>query len=443
MNETLALLWPALSDIIDQTISWLWLFSPIWLTIALIPLAWDMWVRYAHYKWHTTRKYAVLEIKVPQETFKSPAAMELVLHALIQTGGEGTPHERYWKGKTRPWASLEIAVINGEVHFYIWCFDGQKNFITANLYAQYPDIAVHEVEDYTKEVSRNLKTKYDVWACQYAFVKPDAYPIKTYVDYGLSEDPDEEFKVDPLVSLLEVLGTTNKEDQIWFQFITRAHKAESTIFNNSKKDMWMESAKKEIQKIIDSASVERVEVTESGKTVKTMVPAQAKMTTEKKDLIDAISRSIAKNPFDVGIRCIQVHPKGELSHIRRDVIKGAFRQFGSNILNNIKPDDQDYNYYWQDPAYYFKIPFMKPRNWRLGRHVFKCFCTRSYFFYPYNDGAHIPFLFWGVKSHNKPIMVMNTEELATLYHLPGSTAKVPALKRIPSKRAHAPANLPT
>ncbi len=360
--------------------------------------------------------------------------MELVLNALIQTGGEGTPFERYWQGKTRPWASLELCVINGEVRFYIWCFDGQKNFLMASIYAQYPDVVIHEVEDYTKTIAEN-RDKYDVWTCQYEFAKLNPYPIKTYVDYGLSEDPDEEFKVDPLVSLIEVLGTVNREDQIWFQFIARAHKAEAGIFNQKLPDKWIDEAKSEIQKIIDEASVER-----DGQ----LVPSQAKMTTEKKDLIDALARSTAKFPLDVGVRCIQVYPKGQDARIRRDVIKAAFRQFGSTNLNSIKPNDQDYSYYWQDPATYF--PFLQkvftPRNSKLAEHLFRCYQLRSYFFYPYQRGPHIPFLPWGTVANALPTMVMNTEELATLYHFPGSTSRAPALKRIPSKRAEAPANLP-
>jgi hypothetical protein len=381
-----------------------------------------------------SRKYTVLEIKLPAETTKSPAAMELVLNALIQTGGEGSPYERYWTGKTRPWASLELVVINGEVRFYIWCFEGQKNFLMANIYAQYPDVAIHEVEDYTRIVSEN-PDKYDVWTCQYDLLKPDPYPIKTYVDYGLSDDPDEELKVDPLVSLIEILGSVNKEDQIWFQFIARAHKKEANIFNKSGKDKWIEEAKAEIDKIVESASVERDGV---------MYPAQAKMTAEKKDMIDALARSITKYALDVGIRCIQVYPKGERGHVRADIIKGAFRPFGSTNLNGIKPDDQDFTYYWQDPADHF--PFLRkiftPRNQKLADHLFRCYQLRSYFFYPYQPRLHIPFMFWGNKHNAKKHMVLNTEELATLYHFPGSTSRAPALKRIPSKRAEAPSNLP-
>src|SRR5207244_178613 len=126
-----------------------------------------------------------------------------------------------------------------------------------------------------------------------------------------------------------------------------------------------------------------------------------------------------------GVRCIQVHPKGKTGDIRRDLIKGAFRQFGSNNLNSIKPDDQDYNYYWEDPVYYFKLPFFKPRNERLGEHLFDCFIQRSYFFYPYVHSIHLPFIPWAVKSKHKAPIVLNTEELATLYHFPGSTSKAP------------------
>jgi len=38
--------------------------------------------------------------------------------------------------------------------------------------------------------------------------------------------------------------------------------------------------------------------------------------------------------------------------------------------------------------------------------------------------------------------VMTTEELATIYHIPGQVATTPSLARIPSKRAEPPPNLP-
>jgi hypothetical protein len=39
-------------------------------------------------------------------------------------------------------------------------------------------------------------------------------------------------------------------------------------------------------------------------------------------------------------------------------------------------------------------------------------------------------------------MVLNAEELATMYHFPGSVASTPGIERVASKKAEAPINLP-
>jgi len=38
--------------------------------------------------------------------------------------------------------------------------------------------------------------------------------------------------------------------------------------------------------------------------------------------------------------------------------------------------------------------------------------------------------------------ILTTEELATIYHFPGSVSTTPNLNRVPSKKAEAPSNLP-
>lgn len=402
----------ALDYAIPETFRWVWAFAPIWIPFILIEETWETWVAYRRVRWMRKQKKVVLEIKLPQETFKSPAAMELVLNALLQTGGEGTPVDRYWDGKARPWCSLELCSIDGEIRFFIWCFGSQKDFIMANIYASYPDVAIHEVEDYTTKVALNIE-KYDLYTAEYAFVKPDAYPIKTYIDYGLSDDPDEELKVDPLAALLEVMASIKKEDQVWFQFIVRAHAAEKTIFNKKKPDTWIESAKKEVEKLLGETVEEK-----DGKKI---VHAE-RLTEGKKEAIKAIERSVGKYAFDVGIRGINVVPKG--NSLAVGIIKGSFRPFGSNNLNGLAPKAAEFEYPWQDKK------GKKVAHWK--KVLFDCYCARSYFHSPY-PGTDIP---------KNPFVVMNTEELATFYHFPGSTVKTPGLKRIPSKRADAPANLP-
>ncbi len=52
---------------------------------------------------------------------------------------------------------------------------------------------------------------------------------------------------------------------------------------------------------------------------------------------------------------------------------------------------------------------------------------RSYFYPPFDGEAPL---------------VMNSEELATVYHFPGSVALTPAIERVGSKKGGAPSNLP-
>src|SRR5947209_6512038 len=95
-------------------------FYPIWLPILTGAVFWQLWVRYVRYAFFLKTEMMLLEIKIPREISKSPLAMEVVLLALHQTGGESTVMDRYWKGQVRAWSSLEIVSIDGEVKFMIW-----------------------------------------------------------------------------------------------------------------------------------------------------------------------------------------------------------------------------------------------------------------------------------------------------------------------------------
>ena len=46
------------------------------------------------------------------------------------------------------------------------------------------------------------------------------------------------------------------------------------------------------------------------------------------------------------------------------------------------------------------------------------------------------------KPHKRKTFILNTEELATVYHFPGSVVRTPALGRIESKKGEPSAGLP-
>ena len=147
--------------------------SPLVVMIALFFIFIDLWIDYTRAKAFLKQEYAIVEVKLPKETIKSPAAMELFLTALHQTSGEGGWFGRYWYGKTRAWFSLELVSIEGQIHFFIWMRKSFKNLISTSLYAQFPGIEVHDAEDYARSVHYDPKTM-EVWAADLGFSKPDA-----------------------------------------------------------------------------------------------------------------------------------------------------------------------------------------------------------------------------------------------------------------------------
>ena len=337
--------------------------------------------------------------------------MEFLFTALWQVGGEGTWFDVYWKGQTRPWYSFELCAIDGKLHFFIWAQKKYKNMVEANLYSQYPGIEIHEVPDYTPNVSFDPVT-HNAFATEFALTKADPFPIKTYVDYGMDKDPKEEFKIDPMTPLVEFLASSmGTGHNAWIQIIARAHKAEE--WDPVKKELvdarWSKGAEKEVEAI-------------RAKTKPADPTGRPRMLTKvEEDKIVALERSVTKPGFDVGIRAVYIAPKDIFSPTIGAGIVAGMRNYNSGELNGFKPvrnPDATANYPWQFMKIRKKIP--------LKLEMVDAYKNRGYF---YNE-------------FKTPHFVLNTEELATIFHLPGGVATTPAFDRIGSKKAEAPSNLP-
>jgi hypothetical protein len=401
------------SDIGYELVKWIIVSASVWVPIVLgflLVRAWIDWKRADFF--FNKNKYVLLEIKLPRETNKSPLAMELFFHNLYQTSGEGTWYARYFQGKTRPWFSLEIVSIEGQVKFHIWTRSDWKNIIEAGLYSQYPDIEVYEVPDYTRSASFDPKTT-GLWASDFEFTKPDPLPIKTYVEYGLLKDPKEEFKVDPIAPMIEFLGTVGPNQQVWIQFMIRAHKKEQRAKGSwfKQTDAWKDQAKEEIAKVIKEATL---------KSEDEKKPSTLNLTDTQKEFIASIERSVSKYAFDTGIRALYICKKESFDKMNISGIIGSFRQYGSEQWNGFKPARwlNGFDFPWQD--------FKELRQNKIRMLALDAYKRRSYFFPPYQE---------------KPL-VLNVEELATMFHFPGSVVRTPTFERVASKKSEAPANLP-
>lgn len=389
-----------------------WTFAPVWVPLAALITWFDRWLAYKRREYIKSQGGILIEIRIPREMAKSPVAMETFLLSLHQTG-VGSLLDAYLKGRVRPWFSLELVSIGGSVHFYMWLHPKFKNLIETQLYAQFPNIEVHEVPDYALKVNYDPGKYKFGWIGQFALTKADAYPIKTYIDYGLHTDPKEEFKVDPIVPLLEFLGSLKKGEQAWIQILVQGHTKEGLKYGRifTKPD-WKSGIQKEIEDIF-----------KKGNPKGTDKPNFNGLTQSQKDVITAIERSASKTPFDAMIRGAYIAEVDAFDPNNIGGFLGSFKQFGSNTLNGFRPgfSAAAYDYPWQD--------FRGKKKIDNEQKLLEAYKRRSFFNPPFKHFHANPF-------------ILTTEELATIYHFPGEVARTPTLSRLPSKKAEAPSNLP-
>ena len=401
---------------------------PILLAYILFKLFWPLWVNYVRSDTFARRKFIVLEVKLPRDSFRSPAAMELFINALHNTS-DGNFFAQYWKGEKRPGYSLEIISVEGKVKFMIYTEDQRKNGVMAALYSQFPGIEVMEVPDYTRGVQFDPKES-NMYAAEFIFTKEDAnkniahvYPIKTYIDYGLDKDPKEEFKVDPLTPMIEFLGSIGANQQVWFQFVIRAHikEVQGTHRYFKKTDPYKDEGKKVIDTIMGRDPKTRIAGVKDKVSGRITPPT---LSDGEKEIVKAIERNMAKPAFDVGIRAIYIAKKSVFDKPNGiGGIVGSFKHFSTENFNGLKPNGDKYSSRfsglpWQD--------YKKMRETKQMKNALEAYKRRSFFYDP-------------VKSKH---VIMSTEELATIYHFPGAVAATPGLNRIPSKKFEAPSNLP-
>ncbi len=404
-----------------RNFSFLIFFAPIWLPIIIGNWAFYQYLTANKSAFIARQKHVLLELRMPRDTMKTPAAMEAVFSALHLGPGEATWWKRIVLGSVRPWFSLEITSIGGRVHFYIWTREVMRRAIESALYAQYPGMEIIEVEDYSRLVDP-AHHPHRIVGFEYLKKEPQGLPIRTYVDFGLDRPMKPEEQIDPMAQVTELLGSLGPHEQLWVQLVFRTHKAEKYKKKNAagKDYTWKDEAKEAIQALRQEATQEAEETDPAtGRTVKKKL---VNMTEGLKEKIASIERNTGKLAFDVGIRALYTAPEDHYQGIVGGYIVSLFKAFSSEGLNSLSVAQEWSNKYndfpWEDPGGHHQAHSMHlmVEMWR----------RRAFFHAPYIGGYN----------------VMSTEELATIFHVPSSTVATPSLPRIQSTTSGAPSNLP-
>lgn len=395
--------------------------SPIWLPFFLLKYFWIYWMHYIRFRFWFSQEMVLLEVALPPEVTKNPKAMELFITSMWNSGGEVTFIKRIWEGSFRPVWALEIASNEGQVNFYIHMRKAMRSIVEARLYGQYPEAQVKEVEDYTRRVNFNID-EYELWGAEFRKNEPQALPIKTYIDYGLDKDPDEEFKIDPITNTLEYMATMGKGEYLWFQIIMKARKKDEWYgFYNNKTDSYKDGYKEAVKKLMQGAAKRAGSlVTDPQAKAQAEARGMTLMTPGEKLKLEAMERSIEKLVFECGMRAIYMAKKENFRGSNISGIPRFFDAYRSNEFNAINPTrwHASLDYPWQD--------FHNIRRNAFKKKLFFLYQNRAYFYVPMDQA---------------PIF-MTVEELATIWHFPSSSVRTPGLNRIASRRSEAPVNLP-
>jgi hypothetical protein len=386
--------------------------SPVWLLFLLPKGARYYWSHYIQHRFLDNPRQAgvLLEVQIPREIQKSPRAMELVFEALYLKPSVTTPLQVWWHGHVRPWWAFEIVSDAGNIHFYIWTWKRLKLRLENTIYAQYPEVRIFEVEDYAKKV-KYVPGKMEVVGASFVYEKDDAHPLKSYYDFELNKDPKTEFKIDPLVSMLEMMSSI-KSGHVWLQYCIQQAVAG---------DKWKTRVEEAVQKIYDGASPIYPDLHDPD----TMVKGSAILRPMQYEYVKAMQRATLKSVFDVGIRAVYIAKPEDMKAGTAHNLFNMFKLVGSpggeyyNILN---PDGDaylsDFDWPWED--------FRGMRQRFLKRKLLRGYTARSYFHPPVVDDA----------------VIMTSEHLATLYHFPGEESQALGIERLESKRSGPPLDLP-
>lgn len=412
---------------------------PILGTFFLGWVAWKLWLHYIQQDFISGIDWVLLEIIPPRDVDRSPLAMELFFtNALYHWSMKGGVEE-FWQGAVWFWFSLEIVSIEGQVHFYIRTPSRVRPLIETQMYAQYPQCQVKVVEDYTLAVDEiSKKSAWQLWGCEFKLLKPEAFPIKTYADYGLDEDPKEEYKVDPISPVIEFFSSMKKGEQAWMQIVItpskKKYKTKGTFFGYHD---WVTEAKLQIVKMLEPYT--RMHARPDGSFAK-----EIRSPDFLKKVNEEMAKKIEKVGFETGIRICYVAKKEVFNQNNRRAMRLLFRQYAMpshNELSRVNSTQPDNFGGVTSEIFMSDAALTRAKDRMLTEYR-----ERSFFHMPLRHKIPFP---WPISPFIFPryfhpyTYVLNTEELATLYHFPGQILKVPTLERIESKEASPPPNLPT
>jgi len=333
--------------------------------------------------------------------------MEQVFAALYGIYSFGIkPYDKYIEGKVDLWISFEMVGRGGGIHFYVRCPKDKRDLVESAIYSQYPEVEIEEVPDYVNEMPSVLPNEvWDLWGTGLTLAAENPYPIRTYPYF---EEVKEEKRVDPISMITEVMSKLKDDEMIWIQILI------SPVGPPTGQDLKKEGDEL-IKKIIESSK----EGSDGAASGFRLTPAQ-------QQVIKAIGEKVSKLAFHTCIRFVYIDKKDEFSANNISAVLASFQLYNTRDMNAFRPDKLAVGY----GGMLGKIfPFYKRYKIIAKKRMIFDYYRKRKFGY---SGKLV--------EENLPIL--NTEELATIFHFPTEVVKAPKLQTTYSRKGEPPVNLP-
>jgi len=411
--------------------TWWWLFLPLLLYFPAryFYLWWINWE-----VWYKEQEQLMLELIPPGEIEKPFKAMDDIFSSFWPIVYDAPNWRQRWCegeiAKGPYWFSAEIVSIEGKIHFYLRIPKGAKKMFESIIHAYYPETEIFEVSDYTQDVPQDIPNKeYDLFGEDYILVRDWTYPIKTYRSFEPSspEGISGERKIDPINSLMEAMTKIKAGEQVWFQILATPILDSDIPWITKGKELADKLARrpsppkpKPIVKEVFDVLLKGSKAEESEK--QEVFPPEMKLTPGEREIIKAVEEKISKYGFKVSMRSLYVYKKEAYSAPHAAIVRAYFSHFGTQNLNAF--------FFLQKTRTKIQYLFRDRRLYKRKKDIFRKYVKR----FP----PSYPNLF-GYGS-----MVLNTEELASIFHFPIKASVLPpGVPRVYVKKGEPPPDIPT
>lgn len=287
--------------------------------------------------------------------------------------------------------SFELVVHNSLIYFYIAVPHRLQNFLEQQIHAQYPYAQIDVMTDYNI-FSENSS----IMGAYLISKKTNVFPFKSY----------KKMDSDPMSGILNALSRIRENNaSASIQFVLRSAKRSwrrrgVQIVREVKKGEKFENVagKGAVSKVLSTAGKTTAELfsTKSEEQKKDTY----QLSSMEEEMLKGIEEKLSKGGLDLTVRIISVSDNEEVSKLNLENIVNAFSQ---------------YNLY----RYGNEFQAIIPRNQKT---IIRDFIYRSF--------------------HESRALLVNTEEIASLWHLPLHSTEAPNIKWLSGRTAPPPVDIP-